>query len=261
LVDETQREVTAAGTQEKEKIRLGLTNGLINFLGRDITLRARSELPNVDLLLVEGMSTELAEAVERNEIDLAFAYEIPERSGLLRVPLLEEEIIFVTSSNGSGNTLEFIEFSDVLTHPLVLPRQHDGLHQLLRAAAKRVAREPNIFLEVSSLVTTKDLVAHGDAQSVMPYGSVIGDIERGRLTAFRIINPTPRRTLYMVRSRRRAAFAHENELIDLLGPLIIRFVDYLGALANWLDHLNGQLSTTIANFEAKVPSPGKSPND
>jgi len=227
LVDETQREVTAAGKQEKEKISLGLTNGLINFLGRDIMLRTRSDLPNVELLLVEGMSNELAGAVERNEIDLAFAYEIPERSGLLRLPLIEEELIFATASNGNGNTLDFIEFSDVLAHPLVLPRQHDGLHQLLRTTAKRIAREPNIFLEISSLVTTKDLVAHGDAQSVMPYGSVIGDIERGRLRALRIINPTPLRTLYMLRSRRRAAFAHENELIDLLGPLIIKFADYL----------------------------------
>ncbi len=53
LVDETGRQVTAAGRQEREGIVLGLTNGFANIVGRDLVQRARRELPGVNLSLVE----------------------------------------------------------------------------------------------------------------------------------------------------------------------------------------------------------------
>ena len=47
--------------------------------------------------MVEERSVVLVEALERHEIDIALAYEVHERPGLLRVPLLEEETLFVTA--------------------------------------------------------------------------------------------------------------------------------------------------------------------
>jgi DNA-binding transcriptional LysR family regulator len=69
--------------------------------------------------VVEEMSVVLMDALERDEIDIAFAYDVHERPGLLRVPLLEEELLFVTSA-GEPASDEPIEFADVIRRPLVL---------------------------------------------------------------------------------------------------------------------------------------------
>src|SRR4029077_13367260 len=97
LLEETGRQVAAIGRHEREGIVLGLTNGFANVVGRDLVLQARRDLPAVELSVVEERSVVLVEALERHEIDIALAYEVHERPGLLRVPLLEEETLFVTA--------------------------------------------------------------------------------------------------------------------------------------------------------------------
>ncbi len=252
LVDEAERQVAAAAQPQRERIRLGLTNGLINFLGRDLTVQARQSLRDVDLQLVEEMSSELADAVERNELDLALAYEIAQRKKLLRVPLIEEELLFISAAR-TDDVPGTIAFSELARRPLALPVRHDGTHQLVRGAAVRMGLELNVVLEVSSVTATRDLVAHGDADSVMPFASAIQDLRPGRLVGRRIVNPTLRRTLYLLRSERRAPFRHEDALVDLLGTMVIGFVERLGTLAAPLDGLQGRLSAVVSQH-AKRPT-------
>lgn len=248
LLDETEREVTAAGRVEREGIVLGLTNGFMNMVGRDLILRSRHDLPAVTLSLVEERSVVLVDALERHEIDIALAYEVHERPGLLRVPLVEEEILFVSAASKIGHDQlhEPIEFSELATHGLVLPGQRDGVRQQVLATAKRLALELNVMLDVSSISMMKNMVAHGDAAAVMPFGNAIDDIESGRIAGRRIVNPTLKRTLYLVRSRRRAPFKYENELLELLAATCVQFAERLGPLAKRLEALDQPLSATLA---------------
>ncbi len=71
-------------------------------------------------------------------------------------------------------------------------------------------------LDISSISAMKSLVASGDAATIMPYGTVVDDIGRGRLVGRRIVNPTLKRTLYFVRSLRRAPIQNEDAVLDLL---------------------------------------------
>jgi LysR family nitrogen assimilation transcriptional regulator len=244
LVDETERGVRAFGGAGRERIGLGLTNGLINFLGREITLGVADKLPAIELQLVEEMSFVLADRVERGEIDLALAYEIAERPGLLRVPLLEEELVFISAPAG-GDSDAPIEFSELAGRKLVLPDRRDGTHQLLRASAQRIARELEVVREVSSVAATRELVAHGDADSVMPFASASDELARGRLHGRRIVNPCPLRTLYLLCAARRAPSAQEPALLDLLGTSVLGFAQRLGPLAHPLAALNASLSEAL----------------
>ena len=251
LVDETEQGVRALGGAGRERIVLGLTNGLINFIGREITLGVAKQLPATELQLVEEMSFVLADRVERGEIDLALAYEIAERPGLLRVPLLEEELLFISApggghTKGSEDSDAPIEFSALADRRLVLPDRRDGTHQLLRASGQRIARELDVVREVSSVAATRELVAHGDADSVMPFASASDDLDRGRLHGRRIVNPCPLRTLYLLRATRRPPSAQEPRLLDLLGPFVQGFAKRLDALAHPLPILDTPLSEALA---------------
>lgn len=270
LLDETGREVTALGRHEREGIVLGLTNGFANIVGRDLVLQARRDLPGVELSLVEERTAVLIDALERHEIDIALAYEVHERPGLLRVPLLEEETLFVAapgleararqvstrnalprtgrrsaktparSRRDEGRALlgASIPFTDLARYPLVMPGPRDGVRQQVLATAKRLAVSLDVILDVSSVSMMKNMVARGDATAVMPYGNVIDDIAAGRIVGRRIADPPLKRTLYLVRAMRRAPFAQERGVLKLLAQASRQYVDVLGPLATRLPALH-----------------------
>ena len=244
LLEETGRQVTAIGRHDREGIVLGLTNGFANVVGRDLVLHARRDLPTVELSVVEERSVVLVEALERHEVDVALAYEVHERPGLLRVPLLEEETLFVTapdsasrrrakpSDRGRGRRgSRPIKFAELVTHPLVMPGPRDGVRQQVLATAKRLALPLQVTLDVSSVSMMKNMVARGDAAAIMPYGNVIEDIRQGTIVGRRIADPPLKRTMYLVRPMSRAAFEEEGGILRLIERMCRQYVETLGELA------------------------------
>ena len=110
-------------------------------------------------------------------------------------------------------------------------------------------------LDVSSINTIKSLVAHDDAATIMPYATVIDDLDSGRLVGRRIANPTLKRTLSLARSLRRAPIKHEAALLDLLGTMVNRFCEKMGRLVVKLPILDGPLSGGVAQTAHRNEAP------
>jgi LysR family nitrogen assimilation transcriptional regulator len=282
LTEATGREVMAAGRHDREGIVLGLTNGFANIVGRDLVLASRRDLPDVTLSIVEERSVVLLEGLERHEIDIALAYEVHERPGLLRVPLLDEETLFVSAPHvalpaarktaGRTPTAKVppkrrapprgvlsstpsalkppIPFSALAHFPLVMPGVRDGVRQQVLATAKRLAVPLEVMLDVSSVSLMRNLIANGDAAAVMPYGNVVEDIAQGRIAGRRIVDPPLKRTLYLVRAARRAPFKYEDGVLELVAHGCLQFCDALGDLATPLDALaSGRLAAALSALE------------
>ncbi|RYX91805.1 MAG: LysR family transcriptional regulator [Comamonadaceae bacterium] len=251
LVDETGREVTAAGRLEREGIVLGLTNGFTAMVGRELVMQSRRDLPAVKLSLVEERSVVLVDGLERHEIDIALAYEVHERPGVLRIALIEEELLFVSAPPRAGDAplAASIDFSELAGHGLVLPGKRDGVRDQVLGTARRLAIDLNVMLDVSSISMMKNMVAHGDACAVMPYGNAIDDIARGQLAGRRITHPALKRTLYLVRSIRRAPFRYEGELLEVLSGICRQYVQKLGPLARTLEALDQPLASSLAALQ------------
>lgn len=202
-------------------------------------------------------------ALENHEIDLALAFEVHERPGLVRVPLLEEELLFITAHDAgapvgaAAQALGTIGLAQVLDHDLVLPGPRDGVREQVLAAAKRLALDVKVQLDVSSISTIRNIVMQGEAAAVAPYGNVRDELARGTLLARRIVHPRLCRTLYLVRSRKRAAMQHEEELVDLLGRCTQAYRRVLGELATPFPALDQPLSQALAEASAEQ-APGHS---
>jgi len=286
LLEETEREVAALGRHEREGIVLGVTNGFANIVGRDLVLQAHRDLPEVELSLVEERSGVLLDGLERHEIDVALAYEVHERPGLVRVPLLEEETVFVSApevyrprgggrkgKRASANRAMAVparapaqprgaktdpsavdgpaallagtmDFAELQSYPLVMPGPRDGVRQQVLATARRLALSLHVTLDVSSVSMMKNMVAQGDAAAVMPFGNVVDEIVRGRIAGRRIAHPPLKRTLYLVRPIRRAAFADERGVLLLLTRISRLYAERLGPLATPLAALRDDVSGT-----------------
>lgn len=229
-VEDAKKEVAGFGGPENENIALGLTPGVMKLIGCHLMLETRGQLPNVHLSMVEEMSYVLIDALERDEIDIAIAYEAPERSGLFRIPIIDEELLLVTSPSDDLGSDGRVKLTQVLQRPLAMATGRDAVRQLITAAAERLAIVPNIAFEASSIGMMKNLVASGMAVSVMPYGSAVDELRRGELKSLRIEDPTLRRTLYVVRSSRRTAFKNEAKLLETIRAAMNRVAEELGPL-------------------------------
>ena len=213
MVDATRQEIMSGNNVTAEAITLGLTPGLGKLFGAELMRQVRDGMEGVSLSVVEEMSFVLVDAIERGEVHLALAYEVADRPGLVRDALLDEELLFVTSDMSRTDEISFVE---VLDHKLALAGERDHVHQLVSRAAEAIGRVPKIGFEVSSISIMKSLVMEGSVASVMPYGSVIGELKRGELTGRRIVGGGLVRTLYLVHSLRRPPLVHEDELADLI---------------------------------------------
>ncbi len=212
-VDLIKQEVMTHKSTAAESITLGLTPGLGKLFGAGLMVRVRDDMQGVSLSVVEEMSFVLIDAIERDEVHLALAYEVPERPGLARVPLFEEELLFVTSDMSEPGP---IALTDVLKQPMVLAGERDHVYQLVMQAAEKLGIEPIIGFEASSVSIMKSLVVEGSAVSIMPYGSVIGELQRGELAGRKIADGQLVRTLYLIHSSRRVPLIHEDELVELI---------------------------------------------
>jgi LysR family nitrogen assimilation transcriptional regulator len=228
-VEETRRAVMALGASHCETVVLGLTPSIMNQVGPDLLIDARDQAPNVFISLVEEMSFALVEALERGEVDLALAYEVPERQSLYRRPLLAEEILFVTAPGGPAAAT--IAFAQALRHDLVLAGERDPVRRIVQMEAERQALPLKVSFEAQSISVMKSVVARGHAASFMPYGSAIDELRGGTLVARRLTDPTIHRTLYMVRPSKHPPFQHEDAIRDVLERAQRRLVASLGTLA------------------------------
>ncbi len=251
LVEATRQEVISQGQKTRETVILGLTNGTAALLGRDILRNVSETIPTLQLSVVEEMSPVLVDALERNEVDIALAYDVAERSGLMRIPLMSEEVLFVRSA-GDGSEEVPISFADMLRQPLVLPNERDVIRQQLQKIADSMTLPLRIGFEVSSISMLKQMVADGGMASVMPYASVVEEVRRGLLHARRIVDPAPSRTLYLIRSLRRAHFKHDGDLIDYLNTALWGFCEALGDLAEPLPAMRTKLSTVASDYVSEA---------
>ncbi len=214
LVSETRKEISSAKFERGESIRLGLTPMLMLVLGPDLAINVRDTLPQVFLSLVEAMSHILVEALLRDEVDLALAYDVPDHPQLHRVELLHEDLVLVTlPGTHVGGT---VTFADAMDETLALPEARDTIRDLVMRTAVDCGREVKIGYEVRSVAAIKSLVARGAAAGILPLGAVIEEVREGKLDARPIVAPTLRRTLCLASPRKRPRFKLEDALTDVI---------------------------------------------
>lgn len=194
-LEQAKTEVVQAHLAARQPLSLGLTTSLTLLIGGDLQIAAeRTE--RLALSLLEGPSFFLADAIERQELDLALVYEIEPRPGLALKAILEEEILFVTSQPCVGDV---IGLEQVLQSRLALGGRRDIGRRLLARAAGLSAEAVPVAYETQSMAAILDLVLRGQACSVMPYGSVARDLAAGRLHGFRVADAPLKSTLYLAR--------------------------------------------------------------
>ncbi len=226
-LDDIRREVQSIGLAKKDSIVLGLSPSIMLLIGADVLLEARREMPNVFLSLSEERSVVLAEALEREQLDVILAYNIGPRMGFERKALLEEDFLFVTApENASAEPT--ISFAEALEAELVIGGERGLIRSIVEEEAKRLSLKLRIAFEVHSINSMKSLIARGVGASIMPYSLAAEELRSGKLVGRKIDRPALTRTLYAVVPAASHAHAPEDEMVRFVEKLEGRILAALG---------------------------------
>jgi LysR family nitrogen assimilation transcriptional regulator len=230
LVEETRREVSACGNDVVEAIRLGITPALMMASGTDIALSVRETLPGVSLSIVEAMSHVLVDMLSRGEVDLILCYDIPDLPQFSRLALLQDDMVLVTKPDGQNG--KPIAFADAIDRELAMPEEGDTVRRAVSRTARDLGINVKVAYEVRSVSAMKSLVNRGVAASILPYFSVVEDVQSGTLDARPITMPPVRRMLFLASSKQRPRFRNADGLTDAIRTSLGRLSEVLGPLAH-----------------------------
>jgi len=197
---------------------LGMPPSLMLLLGPDILIEARRQLPGVSLSLVEERSVVLLDAIDRGQIDVAFAWNVAERADLQRIALLEEDLLLVTSPDTIMEPGP-VSLAQALNFELVIAGERGIIRNIVQGEARRLGLAMRLAYEVHSISSMKALIGRSGGATIMPYSLAPREIDSGGLVARRIERPSITRTLYMVRPLKRPGFTHEEAVLAFLDAL------------------------------------------
>ncbi|MDP2620543.1 MAG: LysR substrate-binding domain-containing protein [Hyphomicrobiales bacterium] len=215
-IERAKHEIADIAASPRGKVAIGLTPTVSLILGATLVEKYHEACPNVSLRIAEGLSEVLVEWVASDRLDLAFTYNPSSTRGLLLEPLLTEDLFVIGPPDGITAGRDTVPFAALSKLPLVLPSAPYMLRHLVEEAANRSNIELQIYLEIDSVQTMKELAEHKVCYTVLPMGAVRSEVVDKRLAASRIVEPDLVRTLYVVHARRRPtskAFAILNDLI------------------------------------------------
>lgn len=196
-VDQVKPEVMRAHLAARRSLSFGLPTSLTRLIGTDLQIAAAERTQRIAVSILEGPSFFLADAIERQELDLAFVFDVEPRPALALQAILDEELLFVRAP-GERDAAE-IPLADVLHARLALGGRRDVGRRALARAAGVVPESLPLAYETQSIAAILDLVERGQACSVMPYGSVAREVAAGRLRVQRIAGRPLRTTMYLAR--------------------------------------------------------------
>jgi LysR family nitrogen assimilation transcriptional regulator len=196
-----------------DSLRLGLSPSATMLLAGAILERASTELAELSLRVVEGLSHIVVRGVESGEVDLALITGPFEARGLAQRPMLQEQLYLISRPGSEAGP---IALSDVLALPLAMPGENDALRGLVEAAARRLDLPLTVTYEIGSIPAIKDLVARGMAHGILPWGNVSREVRNGELAARPVVAPDLTRTLFLIRLEGRTVGPRERRLVSLI---------------------------------------------
>ena len=169
------------------QVSVGMPPSTAAILGVPFLAEMRARYPAISVRLVETLSGNLAQLVDRRQLDLAVLFQA-ERARRWSVRTLLEETLFLIAPVGFPGLPRgtSARLSQVAGLPLILPSAQHGLRALVDAAAAQAGVTLDVVAEIDGLALLMDAVRAGLGATVQPGAAAAreptGDLVRIELT-------------------------------------------------------------------------------
>ena len=194
-IADTRAKVREAAQGDRQEIRVGLSPTPEQLLGPALTQLDVGDTP-VRITFREGLSARLLQDVRSGDLDVAICVATQPAPGLRIVPLYREYLHLIGPPGPAGAAP--IAFADLAHERLMTgPREH-----LARRRMDEVAEQLGVTLNVTQELEPgglrRSLVVHGASHTIAACGMFVDEIDRGVLSARRIVDPTVAFEIQMV---------------------------------------------------------------
>ena len=156
-------------------LNIGLTWGL-----KSIVINAFKnfieQYPKIKLRVTFGTTTELIEALHKQDIDFALTfYEDKHRDEFIHEPIMSSDMAVIVSETSPLASKTSISFKEVEQLTLALPVQGFNTRDFLDRQFEKYKIHPNITVEVNYTATIIDLVRTGAFETILTLATVHGE--------------------------------------------------------------------------------------
>jgi LysR family transcriptional regulator, nitrogen assimilation regulatory protein len=213
--------VRDSAPMQGERIIIGMAPSISAMLAYPLIKLGAQKFHNVTIVLVTELSSVLLEWLDNGRIDIAIGYELLHSAKVSGDPLFIQDFFLVQSPKAKPRRRK-INFAELANVELLMPASPHGLRELLEANAARLGIHLKIRFEVQSISVMKELVEQGICSTVLSYGAVARECEKGRLVATEIVNPTVKRIAYLAYSLRRPRSKAKDAVLAFIRELALK---------------------------------------
>lgn len=211
----------AAVRQGVDSLAGAVTLGLLNTVALSIAVpllkRCSDRFPNIRLSIWEGTSQTLAEAMQKQELDLCVNLS-EATDGNAR--LLATERLVLASPADAGAPEGDVPLREALALPLILPPRDHVIRKLVEWAALQHDLRVDVRYQVAGGWTLKRLVGEGLGHTIIGRSAILPDDLRGGISIRPIVAPVLERRLVIVESPVRASAPAVEAVTALLRELV-----------------------------------------
>lgn len=202
------RQVTQAAVDVKTTsahpsgvVTIGLPTSISIGLTVPLLQEVEKRYPAISLRINENHSGYLSEWVLAGRLDIAVLFDLDADAPFELIPLLEEQLYFVTAPGSFIAGRTSIELQELRGNSLVLTGSSHGLRHAIDRYSAFSSLAIEVKTEVDSLVAIKQLVASGFGTTILPWCAIQQECAGGQLLAVPIEKPRIERKVYLASAR------------------------------------------------------------
>lgn len=186
------------------------------------------KLPRVKIQIREMMSGMLPDLVRSRSVDFALSYNVATGDGVEAHGILKEDMCLVGQRrlmaafvSPHAATVNVESLGGV---PLYLSHRSHVMRELIERCARSRHVKLNILAEVDSLYIMKELVFQGAGCCVLSTANVYRELDRFDLRLVRIVKPSIRREVCLVRRQGQVMSRSAREVARLAAQMLLEMV-------------------------------------
>lgn len=154
-------------------VRVGLPTSTSRVLAVPLLQLVSANVPEVTLEVIEGSSSDLAELVATQKLDLCIAMDSQQRPNMHLIPLLDEDLMAVGPGGTHGD--EPLTLAEVASRPLLLPSFPNSVRVLTDRAFVAAGLELNVVAETSAVSVLLSAVKAGMGWTILPWSALANE--------------------------------------------------------------------------------------
>ncbi|WP_330211977.1 LysR substrate-binding domain-containing protein [Pseudomonas sp. Z18(2022)] len=181
-------------------VKIGLPWTISSRIGIELLVMVTSNCPAIQLEVIEGPSSFLANLLAKGSLDMAVLFDNSADGGMIMTKIATEPMLFV-APHGSLPDADAIALSDVMSHKLLLLSRPNGVRETLERIWKKEKMVPNVVAEINSPHLLLLAVSKGLGGAILPKSAVQESINNGEVDGRMIEDRRMVRHIYLSISR------------------------------------------------------------